>query len=263
MATLITAGCGISQLGFDKWPTWPKYCMLSHECEHINVGGPASGNEHIARSVNRVIYQQDPNCVIVVWTGYDKLDVYVEDYAKELQIKNFPTRNFLINHLGKIVNAPGWWPSSVSDDNPFKKFYKEILESETYYYIKTLESILSVQNLCKLKHIPCYMFLGYDLDFAYITNNEELKYLHDAIDWAMFVTLDPLEDDFEKSPWFQYNTTKEHGMIPVAGWHYEFYNKQIIPLLDQHYTQRNLDKFKNLEKEVLAITQDRFERGIS
>lgn len=263
MAELITAGCGISQLGFDQWPTWPKYCVLTHKCSHINVGGPASGNEHIARSVIRAVYENNPRAVVVVWTSYNKLDVYVEDPAKQLQIKNFPTRNFLINYLGKIVDAPGWWPSSVSDDNLFKKFYKETIESDTYYYIKTLESILSVQNTCKLKNIPCYMFLGYNFNFEHIKSLDELRYLYNAIDWTQFVNLTSLEDAYAVSKWFEFNTTRKNGMIPVAGWHYDFYSQQIMPILDQHFNQRTLDKFWKLEETVTKITKDAYNKGLS
>ena len=263
MANLITAGCGISQIGFGKWPTWPKYCVLTHDCINLNVGGPASGNEHIARSIIRTIYENNIDSVIVVWTSHDKLDVHVEDPNKEAQIKNFPSRNFLINYRGKTVDAPGWWPSSVSNDNIFKKGYKETLESQTYYYIKTLESIITVQNLCKLKNIPCYMFLGYNFNFKEIVDNPELNYLYSAIDWNMFVSLTPLDTDYEDSTWFNYSTTKTHGMVPVAGWHYEFYIKYILPILNKHFSQKDLTKFYALEKQILSITVDRFEKKIS
>jgi hypothetical protein len=263
MGKLITAGCGISQLGFDKWPTWPKYSVLTHQCDHVNVGGPASGNEHIARSISRAIYENDTACLIVVWTAYDKLDVYIEEKSKELQIKNFPSRNFLINYQGKTVSAPGWWPSSVSDDNIFKKLYKETIESKTYYYIRTLESILSVQTLCKLRNIPCYMFLGYNFDFDYIKETDELKYLYTEIDWNMFVTMDPLEDNYIRSSWIEYSTTKANGMIPVAGWHYDFYVREIMPLLSKHFSMRELAKFDALKDQILHITQQRYIAGIS
>jgi hypothetical protein len=263
MGKLVTAGCGISQLGFDKWPTWPKYAVLTHQCNHLNVGGPASGNEHIARSVMRAVYENDVDCLIIIWTSYNKLDVYIEDSDKEQQIKNFPTRNFLIDYQGKIVSAPGWWPSSVSDDNIFKKVYKETIESKTYYYIKTLESILTVQNLVKLRNIPCYMFLGYDFDFNYIKESNELKYLYSAIDWDMFITMESIEANYIKSNWFAYNTSKANGMIPVASWHYDFYVREIIPLLDRHYIVRDLTKFNNLKDEILQITQSRYAEGIS
>lgn len=263
MAKLITAGCGISHLKFDKWPTWPKYCVLTHECEHHNLGGPAAGNEHIARSINRSIYEQQPDAVIVTWTSYNKLDVYVEDCSKAEQIKSFPSRNFLIDYQGKTTDAPAWWPSSVSYDNPIKESYRSTIESKTYHYIRTLESIISVQNLCQLKEIPCYMFLSYEFEFDYIKNHNELKYLYNAIDWEAFSDLTPLETAYEKSQWFNYSTTKSHGMVPVAGWHYEFYVKQIVPLLSAHFNTRNLDKFYLLEQEILEITNDRYSKGIS
>lgn len=263
MALIITAGCGISQQGFDKWPTWPKYCVMTHNCTHVNVGGPASGNEHIARSVVRAIYDQTPDAVIVIWTSYNKLDVYIEDSAKELQVNNFPTRNFLIDYKGKIVNSPGWWPSSVSDDNAWKQFYNTTLASKTYYYIRTLENILSVQNLCKIKNIPCHMFLGYAFDFKFIKDSTELNYLYGAIDWTMFSELTPLEHNYQQSAWFSYNSTKAHGLIPVAGWHYEFYKNKIMPLLNQYFTAKPNEKFLNLEPEILRITQDRYEKKIS
>jgi hypothetical protein len=258
MAKLITAGCGISQLGFEKWPTWPKYCVMTHNCEHQNVGGPASGNEHIARSIVRSIYENIPDCVIVTWTSYNKLDVFVEDTDKELQIKNFPTRNFLINYQGKIVNAPAWWPSSVSEDNQWKQWYKSTIESKTYYYIRSLESILSVQQLCELKNIPCYMFLGYDFDFDFIQGNKELNYLYNAINWNLFVKLESLENNYANSEWFLYNTEKKHGLVPVAGWHYEFYSNQIMPLLSKHFDQRSLEKYRLLEGNILSITKEWF-----
>ena len=50
---LLTAGCGISQISFPHWPTWVKYPTLTHELEHVNIGGPASGNEFLAHNIIR------------------------------------------------------------------------------------------------------------------------------------------------------------------------------------------------------------------
>lgn len=263
MGRVITAGCGISYAKFDKWPTWPRFCVLSHELEHVNVGGPASGNEHIARSVCRAIREQTPDCVIVTWTSFDKLDLYVEDATRIADIKNYPSRNFLIDYLGRPADSAGWWPSSVSKDNPIKQAYQNYLESQTYYYIRTLESILSVQSLCKQKQIPCYMFLGYEFDFDQLQTHSELSYLYHAIDWSCFVCLDNLDAQYQQSHWFKYSTTKQHGLMPVAGWHWEFYNTHIVPILDQYFEKRNTDKFIALEKEIEKITVDCFEKGLS
>lgn len=263
MARIITAGCGISFAKFDKWPTWPKFCQLSHQVDNVNVGGPASGNEHIARSVCRAILEEIPVCVIVVWTSFDKLDLYVEDQNRINSIHSYPSRNFLIDYRGNAVSGPGWWPSSVSDDNPVKQAYKTHLESKIYYCIRTLESIIAVQRLCKEKQILCYMFLGYDFDYNLMQTHSELKYLYNAIDWTQFQTNISLDAMYQNSEWIKYATTKEHGLMPVAGWHFEFYNTHILPILDMHFEKRNPHKFENLEGEILRITKDCYQKGIS
>ena len=64
---LLTAGCGISQISFPHWPTWVKYPTLTHELEHVNIGGPASGNEFLAHNIIKNI--NDIDCAIIMWTS--------------------------------------------------------------------------------------------------------------------------------------------------------------------------------------------------
>jgi len=79
----------------------------------------------------------------------------------------------------------------------------------------------------------------------------------------MFVTTKSIETIYANSNWFEYNTTKANGLIPVAGWHYDFYIREIMPLLDKHYNVKDLTKFNNLRDEILKITQSRYAEGIS
>ena len=60
---LLTAGCGISQSSFRHWPTWVKYPEMTHELSHINIGGPASGNEYIAQNIIKNLKLQMSNRV--------------------------------------------------------------------------------------------------------------------------------------------------------------------------------------------------------
>jgi hypothetical protein len=263
MGTVITAGCGISYKNFDQWPTWPKYCQLSHQCDHVNVGGPASGNEHIARSIVRAVTQHNPECVIVTWTNPDKLDVFVESADLAQRIKQFPSRNFLISWDAQITNAPANWPSSTSDDNDIKQWYKQNLESKTYYYIRMLESILSVQHICRLRSVPCYMFWGYPIEHDFAKRNLHTAHLYNLIDWSLFVTAQPLEQHYGQSSWFEYCTTGQHGLVPVAGWHWDFYNEMILPILDQHFVPHNQSKFADLKHSAKDITIEKFKQGLS
>ena len=79
---LLTAGCGISQASFPHWPTWVKYPEMTHNLSHINVGGPASGNEFIAHNV--IANLEDVDCAIIVWTNYAKIDLYIEFSLKRV-----------------------------------------------------------------------------------------------------------------------------------------------------------------------------------
>lgn len=253
--TLLTAGCGISQSTFPHWPTWVKYCETAYKCDHVNIGGPAAGNEYIAHNVINALDQDDIDCAIIVWTEETKTDLYIEKQHILDEITTYNLRNFVLDETGHVIKtAPGWWPSSVGTDNRIKEWMQDNIYSDTYQHIQTLMCIASVQNVCRMKNIPCYMFLGYPMDLS-----DAEKY---GIDLDMFKTIQPLEDNYHNSLWNDYSTTKKYGMVPVAGWHFNFFRKHIIPILDYYYACRqiNLDK---LEIAAFNLTEKCFKEGIS
>jgi hypothetical protein len=198
-----------------------------------------------------------------VWTNVDKLDIFVDNNELAQRIKNYPTRNFLVDWQTNIVEPPANWPSSTSNDNDIKQWYKNNIESKTYYYIRTLESILSVQHICQLRGISCYMFWGYPIDHEFAKTDKNVSYLYDLVDWDSFVTQQAMEEHYSQGPWFEYCTTKQHGLVPVAGWHWEFYQSHIQPIMDRHYTAHNQNKFLQLKNFVETITKEKFNQGSS
>ena len=70
---LLTAGCGISQISFPHWPTWVKYPSVTHDLTHVNIGGPASGNEYVAHNVLKNLDGVD--CAIIMWTLFSDTTV--------------------------------------------------------------------------------------------------------------------------------------------------------------------------------------------
>ena len=98
------------------------------------------------------------------------------------------------------------------------------------------------------------MFLGYDIPLG----NAD-KY---GIDLNKFVTLKSLYDDYYSSDWQKYSTTKEYGLVPVAGWHWEFYMKYIYNILDSKFKGKNVD-LQKIASGVQGITEKRFKEGIS
>ena len=250
---LLTAGCGISQASFPHWPTWVKYPKITHDLTHINVGGPASGNEYIAQNVIKNLH--DVDCAIIVWTSYPKIDFYIESQEIVDEIKTYDTRNFVLNNIGLVVdNAPAWWPSSVSGGNRIKDWINKNISSNTYQLDKTLMHIAGVQKALEHNNIEYYMFLGYDVPL----DNADKH----GIDLSKFVTLNSLYDNYYSSDWQKYSTTKEYGLVPVAGWHWEFYMKYIYGILDKKFQRRNVD-LEKIASGVQSITEKRFKEGIS
>ena len=217
------------------------------------IGGPASGNEYVAHNVIKNL--DDVDCAIIMWTNYTKTDLYIESQEIVDEIKTYDTRNFVLNDKGRVVDeAPAWWPSSVTGDNRIKRWLNENLYSKEYQLDKTLMHMAGVQKALEHNNIEYYMFLGYDIPLG----NAD-KY---GIDLNKFVTLKSLYDDYYSSDWQKYSTTKEYGLVPVAGWHWEFYMKYIYDILNSKFKGKNVD-LQKIASGVQGITEKRFEEGIS
>ena len=251
---LLTAGCGISQTSFQHWPTWVRYPDITHELEHINIGGPASGNEFIAQNVIKNIKGID--CAIIVWTSYPKMDFYIESQDIVNEIGSYNTRNFVLNDKGRVIkDAPAWWPSSVSGENRIKDWINKNIFSDKQQLDQTLMLIAGTQRALEHNNVDYYMFLGYDIP---LQKSDEY-----GIDLQKFVTLESMYDDYFSSHWQKnYSTTRGYGLVPVAGWHWEFYKKFIIKILDENFRNKKIDLVK-IDKAVQTITEKKFSEGLS
>lgn len=251
---LLTAGCGISQASFPHWPTWVRYPEVTHDLTHVNVGGPASGNEYIAHNV--IANLHDVDCAIIIWTNYPKIDLYIESQEIVDEIKTYDTRNFLLNGIGRVVqDAPAWWPSSVSGGNRIKDWINKNIYSDTYQIDKSLMHISAVQRALENKKIDYYMFLGYNLPLG--------KAEQYGIDLKRFVTTQSLYDNYYSSDWQKkFSNTNEYGLVPVAGWHWEFYNQYIYEILEKNFKRKNVD-LEKITSTVKDLTEKRFKEGVS
>ena len=250
---LLTAGCGISQISFPHWPTWVKYPTLTHELEHVNIGGPASGNEFLAHNIIKNI--NDIDCAIIMWTSYQKTDLYIESQNIANEIKTYNTRNFLLNDKGLVVeNAPAWWPSSVSGDNRIKDWINDNIYSSDFQIYKTLMCISSTQKALNYHKIPYHMFFGYDVPLD--------KAQDYGIHLNKFVTKESLYDNYYNGPWKKYSSTQEYGLVPVAGWHWDFYLEYILPILDESCKQKKID-IKIITESVKKLTEKLYKEGVS
>lgn len=240
---LITAGCGISQQSWPEWPTWPKYCSMV--TDHCNIGGPAAGNQFISLSLMKKITELKPNCVIVTWSTYEKLDVFVDNAKIANEIATYPTRNFLLDFDGKVVKNQGWWPSSVSYDNPIKESYKR-WQSNTLHAIITLQGVYMIQEICKKNNIPLYQFMSYDWPLNEWKTNDNTAWLYNLIDWNTFDSK-ILANDYFNSKWRNYQIGNDFGLIPTAGWHAEFFTNHIFDIIKKHCSVKDINLIKLME----------------
>lgn len=222
-------------------------------CEHRNLGAPAVGNHYIALSLLRYISLHKPTCVIVTWTSHDKLDVFVEDPALAEEIQTYPSRNFLVDWDGDVIDTNNaWWPSSVSKDNPIKLAHGR-WASDKFYAMTTLQSVMMVQQYCKTNSIPLYQYMSYEWPLESWQTDPHVNWLHDMIDWSAFGKK-ILADDYYASEWMQYQHRKKYGLIPTAGWHAEFFSNDILPILRQHFTIGNI-KVDQLVDAARSLSQ--------
>ena len=211
-------------------------------------------DRYIAHNVIKNL--DDVDCAIIVWTSYPKIDLYIESQDIVDEIQTYESRNFVLNKVGRVVkNAPAWWPSSVSGGNRIKDWINKNIFSDTYQVDKTLIQIAGVQKALENKNIDYHMFLGYNLPL-----DKAGQY---GINLERFVTLESMYDNYFSSDWQKnYSTTNEYGLVPVAGWHWQFYNEYIFKILDARFKRKDVD-LEKITKGVQELTEKQFKDGVS
>ena len=99
--------------------------------------------------------------------------------------------------------------------------------------------------------------MSYDLDVGKYKNNKNTAWLVNSIDWNTWPCTQPLAYDYQKSKWFSYEITKQQGLIPVAGWHWEIFVRKIVPIMEKHFKKRNIN-FEKIQTTVLELTEKKY-----
>jgi len=176
---------------------WPQHLDPEHNV--INCSEMASGNALISRNaIHKILTTKNVDAVIIGWSDPNRFELFFNeeenlDYAK---IKNhFKDRGGLTNQIITNEWHPGqsssWlksggnyggWDFESEQVNKLINNYFEKHHNKEFQYVQTIESILRVQWLCKLKNIKLLNFkaFGHDLfDVSY----ENAKHLITDIDW--------------------------------------------------------------------------------
>lgn len=215
---IITGGCSFSDNnGNFTWPhILPNYCK---NIDFLNTGFPTQGQEMIQKKVSFAlinaleIYKPEEICVLVMWSGTDRKSFYVDNkyFIEDLAnswVKNnkfgiaaqFLNLNNQIpsEELGKLSNggkwsidynkSGGWYtftPAHAYDDSILVDQYQKSHGSNLASTIVSLENIIMLQNLCKLKNIKFYQsFYMTDTytDIYTYKDNLNINYLYKQLD---------------------------------------------------------------------------------
>jgi len=198
---LITAGCSFSQVP-NADVTWPVHLNDIVKPETVlYLGQGAAGNGIISRkaiyNTSEMLKQYKPEEILVgiMWSGFDRGDVYSTKSLDANYIDNGPERLEYCNPV-KVADKLEYYITNPHWSDNLTKSYKEFMVIEDRI-MATLEHILRVQWFLKLNKVP-YFMVQYDHDcfdvYPYktevIKKSADLSFLWNQIDWKHWLPIE-------------------------------------------------------------------------
>lgn len=149
---------------------WPALLSKKLGKEVVNQGKPATGNKRmVKRTIDAVI--KNSEMIIIGWSDCNR-----QEFADDIGIYDiWAGRNFQAIQL----NDPTHRINQIK--------YMTAYDTPDYYYADWLRQIILVQSLCKLKNIPCVMFIACGAQSSHRQYYSKFEKLNDAIDHSVFV----------------------------------------------------------------------------
>lgn len=149
---------------------WPSVLSNILNKPVINLGRRATGNTRmIKRAIDSVI--NGAEMIIVGWS-----DVNRKEFADDLGIYD-------------IWAGRNW--RAFQGNDPTHRItmikYLTAYDAPEYYYANWLRQIILLQSFCKLKNIPCIMFIACGANESHTMYHTQFSELVDQIDQSMFV----------------------------------------------------------------------------
>lgn len=164
----------------DRSDAWPSVLGTLLNKDVTNLGKEATGNTRIVKRALDAILE-NPELVVISWTNPGRLEL---------------ADNFGIYDVwgGRIIN----WNNDESLKHRAEMVKYTVLNDQPeYYYTAWLRQIILVQSICKLKKIPCVMFISHYANKMHRQFSSNHKKLVENIDLSMFVDQTMLESTDE------------------------------------------------------------------
>jgi len=267
---VITSGCSFAELSLDPGRyTWPE--VLEHTrffpsnviFEHTGLG--SQGNELIQKKVSLALieslekYKPEEIVVIVSWSGTERKAFYVDssNFIKNLvdswdrhgrnwdyQLRDLKNNSVwhMKDRYNRLKSWGGWYIENFSalsaiealgdDCDAFAKQYFNLYQTLIGPAHLTLENIIMLQNLCKLKNVKLYQtfYRSYVFEDIEINKNHlNLNYLYKQLDFDTIVSttgitehLRPIDtENHDNNLWnkiWHFGSSKDQYFLS-DGWH--------------------------------------------
>lgn len=262
---VITAGCSFSDPHTHF--TWPnqleKYVGdIDPAVEFEHMGMPSQGQELIQKKVSLALieslekYQPDEIAIVVMWSGTERKSFYIDnkDEIKRISSTWIPNSIWWATQFADLKNTvskpkimqttrhpieynedPGWYICAFGvDDASISEAYYKISSTNMNAIHTSVENMVVLQNLCKIKGVSIYQ--QYYMDYVYedIENNSDhqlINYLYKQLDHSTIVTTTGM---------YEYVKTNDHRYLlsaqdvhPNEDGHAKWLKEKLIPFLDK------------------------------
>lgn len=202
MTTVLTGGDSFTAHIMENNIAWPNHINKGRdpnkECKVINVSEMASDNVLIARNIVKGLqkHQDDISHVIVGWSDPNRFSLYVnqehplymdiyEVMKNEAGFTNqILTGKWHCSTKGSFIKPGGGydvWKTKSDIVNKMVKEYIKNYHTREEQMMRTMESILFVQEFCKANQIELLNFKAWDTDL-FRTEYPMTKHLEKLID---------------------------------------------------------------------------------
>lgn len=281
---IITSGCSFSDAPFSWDKQLQEHCLsLEKNIEFSFLGLGSQGNELIQKKVSLEIYESlkkynpDEIVVIVMWSGTERKTFYFNNPAEIDKLTKYWKKNNIYwgRQFFDLKNDVGENPKyyfnttqNHGDYNPnegwanFNFVYNSVGLSEEYFKSTsdnihsvhvTLENIIMLQNLCKVKGIRFYQQFYRNYVYEDLLNNKDHQlneYLYNFLDHStivlttgMYEYLKNIYEPIEKNHrWsFLYSPHKKSEKYFIEGDHHpneeghkKWLNDILLPFLENN-----------------------------
>lgn len=230
ISKIVTSGDGFACNHI--WPMWPHILQITTvDTDVISLGKIGAGNEYIFNSIIEYLNNNQADLIIVQWASSYRLDLVIDNDLKQKITTTDEVYKDNIFSTGELQ----WWLSSASKIQYVQDYHLNYI-GHTQHQRRTINYIISLQEILKQKNIPYLFFSSYELDFL----NDPLS---KQIDWSTWVDQKGMElYSLQK----RFKDIRLNQIQPSPPVHLEYVLEILKPHLSYSWNYKHINILKTL-----------------